>query len=727
MHSKRDSASINSKASDGRSSRQILRLPWTSSNGPRDRNLQTLSLSHILPPNVFQSNISVHVPHGLNDRTASSPNNHLQKWSMKMDTEIVLPGHHQRFTRKKFFDHYDFEGIKDKLGQGEFGDVYKCRKVIIEEIGDDESCTDTEDSNVDPESNNDNNDRYGEYTDCESDSDDDDIENKEIFAVKRIRKAKFYHLNDTHKAESIKSLQQEIKLLEKMQHLKAVKVEGSKYVNDVIDVFEDRNYLYIVTKFCDGNNLWTHIENAADNEWINDRKDNIINGFIRSCLNGDVEIPWDLMAMMMRYYGADWTQIESEIAIQNIMRQILEGLAFLHRNNIAHLDIKPENIIFDKEGNIQLIDLGMSRMIPSLHKAGVIANEPYFAAPEVIEGFHDKKADIWSAGVLFFMLRFGYLPFFDGINDVNDTNTYYKLSSQIKQGFESRIKEGFGPWFPSRIAISVALEDLISKMLERDLAKRLTALECLAHPYFATTADNTEFAPTIMNTLTRFSAQYQFKILTLRLFGNYVEPDKMKVLEQLWNKFDIDKDGSLTLAQFGSVMMEYENGYKDYQIEAMFEALDWNETQTINFNSLLCAFSCQRLLAFDERLWEAFARLDVDNDGYITKGEIKRVLAMVNPNYFNEGIERLEYFQQPRGQDTSSPEERKRRRNASIFIGDCMIESDWDDDHQIHYEEFLRELHPRFSEDPVTPKALAKQPEFIFPPSMGMGMQLGHR
>ena len=271
MHSKRDSGSINSKASDGRSSRQILRLPWTSSNGPRDRNLQTLSLSHILPPNVFQSNISVHVPHG----------------------------HHQRFTRKKFFDHYDFEEIKDKLGQGEFGDVYKCRKVIIEEIGDDESCTDTEDSNVDPESNNDNNDRYGEYTDCESDSDDDDIENKEIFAVKRIRKAKFYHLNDTHKAESIKSLQQEIKLLEKMQHLKAVKVEGSKYVNDIIDVFEDRNYLYIVTKFCDGNNLWTHIENAADNEWISDRKDNIINGFIRSCLNGDVEIPWDLMAMMM--------------------------------------------------------------------------------------------------------------------------------------------------------------------------------------------------------------------------------------------------------------------------------------------------------------------------------------------------------------------------------------------------------------------------------------------
>mmetsp|Transcript_36856 Transcript_36856/g.32566 ORF Transcript_36856/g.32566 Transcript_36856/m.32566 type:complete len:133 (+) Transcript_36856:902-1300(+) len=62
-----------------------------------------------------------------------------------------------------------------------------------------------------------------------------------------------------------------------------------------------------------------------------------------------------------------------------------------------------------------------------------------------------------------------------------------------------------------------------------------------------------------------------------------------------------------------------------------------------------------------------------------------------------------------------------------------MIEADWDDDGQIDYEEFLRALHPRFNEDPVTPKALAtpskvvQQPKnFIFPPSIGMGMALGH-
>merc|ERR1719464_392996 len=119
------------------------------------------------------------------------------------------------------------------------------------------------------------------------------------------------------------------------------------------------------------------------------------------------------------------------------------------------------------------------------------------------------------------------------------------------------------------------------------------------------------------------------------------------MLKETWQKFDVDNDGSLTLSQFKKVMKTFNHGYVDYQIEAMFDSLDWNETGAINFSDLQTAFSYQRLVAVDERLWEAFARLDDDNDGHITKAEIKRVLALVpgaNKEAFNDGIKQLEMF-----------------------------------------------------------------------------------
>ena len=453
------------------------------------------------------------------------------------------------------------------------------------------------------------------------------------------------------------------------------------------------------------------------------------------------------------------TKLNSEKEIQKIMKQILEGLSFLHRHNVAHLDLKPDNIMFDNKNNIQLIDFGMSRMIPPLQKAGVLVGTPNFVAPEVIRGFYDKKADVWSVGVIFFMLRFGYPPFFE--NDININKNHSiastidlkeedsafevnkRLFNKIKAGFNPIVKDGLGAWFPSNTKISLNLKDLISKMLETDLSKRLTIAECLSHNYFREIFDDTKLPPTIMNALTSFSGQCKFKVLISRLFAHQIDPDQFKALKEIWDEFDIDHDGSLTMLQFKKVMSKYNHGYKDYQIEAMFESLDWNEKETINFNSILTAYSYQRLVAVDERLWEAFAKLDVDNDGHITKAEIKRVLAMINPSEYNIGLNLIKNTKSIINLNAGlsklnlSENEKKKRRdkNLSVFIGECMVSADWDDDGQIDYEEFLRALHPRFNEDPVTPKEYSTnntdinineetttdgKPKFLFPQSLDM-------
>ena len=218
--------------------------------------------------------------------------------------------------------------------------------------------------------------------------------------------------------------------------------------------------------------------------------------------------------------------LDSEAKIQRIMSEILSGLAFLHQHDVAHLDLKPENIMFDGEGTIQLIDFGMSRMIPSLQKAGVLVGTPSFVAPEVIDGFYDKKADIWSVGVIFFMLRFGYPPFYDQAGSGASKITHGQseavmaenkvLFDLIRKGFTNEIKQGLGPWFPKeehdQDPICDELRDLMARMLTLDTAQRPTAKECLDHPYFKQVADSKKLPSTVMEALTKFNGQCQFKV-----------------------------------------------------------------------------------------------------------------------------------------------------------------------------------------------------------------------
>eukprot|EP01083_Nonionella_stella_P077355 211187_1 len=667
------------------------------------------SLSVIMPRDVFRHNLSVNVLPGMNKKSSKTNANaavsHDRDASFKRGTTtVVLPGYYNGLKQRKFTDCFDMDEIDDFLGEGEFGVVYKCRKVEYAEDDYDDFSTTMVTSTRLTKPTSITETRSDLYPGDRSDSDDSYGSNTRdaiVYAVKKIKKAKFHHLGYKDKQTAIESLQGEIKLLEKIKRHKHIGLEGAEYVIDLVDVFEDRNYLYIVTNYCAGGNLWKYIEDSDE-------------------------------------------ESHHEAAIQKIMKQMLCGLVFLHRNNMAHLDIKPDNIMFTSDNRIQLIDFGVSSVIPPLHKAGVLKGTPNFVAPEVIEGFYDKKADVWSIGVIFFMLRFGYPPFYIGDADAHETaadSQHNELFDLIKKGFNPIVKKGLGAWFPEEVSVSQSLKDLISSMLDKDLAKRLTAAECLAHPYFKDVADANTLPVTVMDALTKFSGQCQFKVMISRLFASDIEAQQMKQLKQVWNKFDVDEDGSLTLRQFRDVMNAYDHGYKDYQIEAMFDSLDWNETETINFNSLLTAFSYQRLVAVDERLWEAFARLDQDNDGLITKAEIKRVLATVHPDGFDEGIKQLDLFTPDTDTAVITPDpdspgpELRRNKNISIWIGNCMIDADWDDNGQIDYEEFLRALHPRFNEPLVTPKGYTAEtmantvsnneakPKHFFEPSVGSGLQ----
>jgi calcium-dependent protein kinase len=111
------------------------------------------------------------------------------------------------------------------------------------------------------------------------------------------------------------------------------------------------------------------------------------------------------------------------------MRQIFSAIAYCHANNIVHRDIKPENVLLEGQGQkalVKIIDFGTSVKFAPGKKIKGTFGTPYYIAPEVIRGIYNEKCDLWSCGVILFILLTGKPPF-DGKNEEEITQNVRKL------------------------------------------------------------------------------------------------------------------------------------------------------------------------------------------------------------------------------------------------------------------------------------------------------------
>lgn len=105
----------------------------------------------------------------------------------------------------------------------------------------------------------------------------------------------------------------------------------------------------------------------------------------------------------------------SESQAKKSIREILEAVNYLHKKKIVHRDLKPENILFSKNDVLKIADFGTSKFF-SKTKMKKTHGTPYYIAPEVINGHYNEKCDVWSIGVIMYILLSGYPPF-NGPND----------------------------------------------------------------------------------------------------------------------------------------------------------------------------------------------------------------------------------------------------------------------------------------------------------------------
>jgi len=162
----------------------------------------------------------------------------------------------------------------------------------------------------------------------------------------------------------------------------------------------------------------------------------------------------------------------SEKDAANIVNQIINGVKYLHSLGIAHRDLKPENLLCSGEDNmtIKIADFGLSKIFAGGAQLITSCGTPDYAAPEVLTGeqSYEKSVDLWSVGVITYVLLCGYPPFY--------ATTQPAL-------FEKIIKANYSFPEPEWAYVSDTAKDFIRNLLVLDPKKRMTAEECLEHPF----------------------------------------------------------------------------------------------------------------------------------------------------------------------------------------------------------------------------------------------------
>ncbi|XP_004629710.1 serine/threonine-protein kinase 17A [Octodon degus] len=169
---------------------------------------------------------------------------------------------------------------------------------------------------------------------------------------------------------------------------------------------------------------------------------------------------------------ADREDAFKEKDVQRLMRQILEGVHFLHTHDVVHLDLKPQNILLTSEcplGDIKIVDFGLSRIVKNSEELREIMGTPEYVAPEILSYDPISMAtDMWSIGVLAYVMLTGVSPF---LGD-NKQETFLNIS-QMNLSYSEEEFDG----------VSESAVDFIKGLLLKKPEDRATAEECLRHPW----------------------------------------------------------------------------------------------------------------------------------------------------------------------------------------------------------------------------------------------------
>ncbi|XP_030962137.1 calcium and calcium/calmodulin-dependent serine/threonine-protein kinase-like [Quercus lobata] len=322
----------------------------------------------------------------------------------------------------------------------------------------------------------------------------------------------------------------------------------------------------------------------------------------------------------------------NEAGAAAVVRQIAQGLKALHRANIVHRDLKPENCLFlnkSQDSSLKIMDFGLSSVEEFTDPVvGLFGSIDYVSPEALSQGSVTSKSDMWSLGVILYIVLSGYPPF---------------IAQSNRQKQQIILAGEFSFYEKTWKNISSSVKQLISSLLTVDPHRRPSAEELLDHLWvIGDSAKQDQMDAEIVSRLQGFNARRKLCAAAIASVWTSTIFLRTKKLKSLLGSHDLTQDeienlrvhfsklcakgDNATLSEFKEVLKAMKMSSLLPLAPRIFDLFDNNRDGTVDMREIFCGFSSLKKLRGDDALRLCFQMYDTDRSGCITKEEVASML-----------------------------------------------------------------------------------------------------
>ncbi|XP_068636525.1 CDPK-related kinase 5-like isoform X2 [Aristolochia californica] len=358
-------------------------------------------------------------------------------------------------------------------------------------------------------------------------------------AVKVIPKAKMTT------TIAIEDVRREVKILRALT--------GHNNLVQFYDAYEDHDNVYIVMELCEGGELLDRI---------------------LSC-------------------GGKYSEDDARV----VMIQILNVVAFCHLQGVVHRDLKPENFLFmlkDENSQMKAIDFGLSDFVKPDERLNDIVGSAYYVAPEVLHRSYSTEADVWSIGVIAYILLCGSRPFW-----ARTESGIFRAVLKADPSFDEV------PW-PS---LSAEAKDFVKRLLNKDPRKRMSAAQALSHPWIRNYNDvKVPLDILIFRLMKAYMRSSSLRKAALRALSKTLTADELFYLKEQFALLEPNKNECISLENIRMALMKNAtDAMKESRVPDFLASLGPLQYRKMDFEEF-CAAALSVLQLEGSDRWEQHAR-----------------------------------------------------------------------------------------------------------------------